>query len=261
MSRDDGPVTGPAAVLIDLDGTLTDTVDVWRDAYVRLSDELGITLPHGFWAQIVGRSLHASLHVFGHVATDDDRGDDRDDDRDATRDALLARLVDLAVDGVTAATAGSPSAWHWLPGARELLLRLRDGREADGDGPATALVTSSGRRFAAAVLATTSAGDGWPERAFDVTVCDEDVAQGKPAPDSYLRAAELLGVDPGDCLVIEDSATGVAAAEAAGMVVLAIPRAGPIDPAPGRAVRDDLIGLTHANLAALHARLRSGASA
>ena len=257
MSRDDGPVTGPAAVLIDLDGTLADTVDVWRDAYVRLADELGITLPDGFWAQIVGRSLHASLHVFGDVATDDDR----DATRDATRDVLVARLVDLAVDGVVAATAGSPGAWHWLPGARELLLTLRHGRETDGAGPATALVTSSGRRFAAAVLATTSAGDGWPERAFDVTVCDEDVAQGKPAPDGYLRAAELLGADPNQCLVIEDSATGVAAAEAAGMVVLAVPRAGAIDPAPGRAVRDDLNGLTRADLAALHARLRSGASA
>jgi beta-phosphoglucomutase-like phosphatase (HAD superfamily) len=259
MSPDDGPAIGPAAVLIDLDGTLTDTVDVWRDAYVRLADELGIALPDGFWAQIVGRSLHASLHVFGSVATDDDRGDDASATR--TRDALLARLVDLAVDGVTAATARSPGAWHWLPGARELLLTLRDGREADGDGPASALVTSSGRRFAVALLASSSAGDGWPERAFDVTVCDEDVAQGKPAPDGYLRAAELLGVDPGHCLVIEDSATGVAAAEAAGMVVLAVPRAGPIDPAPGRAVRDDLIGLTRADLAALHARLRSGASA
>ena len=259
MSPDDGPAIGPAAVLIDLDGTLTDTVDVWRDAYVRLADELGIALPDGFWAQIVGRSLHASLHVFGAMATDEDR--DHDASATRTRDALLARLVDLAVDGVAAATAGSPSAWHWLPGARELLLTLRDGREVDGDGPASALVTSSGRRFAVALLASSSAGDGWPERAFDVTVCDEDVAQGKPAPDGYLRAAELLGVDPGHCLVIEDSATGVAAAEAAGMVVLAVPRAGPIDPAPGRAVRDDLIGLTRADLAALHARLRSGASA
>ena len=257
MSHDDGSAIGPAAVLIDLDGTLADTVDVWRDAYVRLADELGITLPDGFWAQIVGRSLHASLYVFGDVATDDDRGNDRD----ATRDALLVRLVDLAVDGVTAATARSPGAWHWLPGARELLQTLRDGREADRHGPATGLVTSSGRRFAIALLASSSAGDGWPERAFDVTVYEEDVAQGKPAPDGYLRAAELLQVDPCDCLVIEDSATGIAAAEAAGMVVLAVPRAGPIEPAPGRAVRDDLIGLTRADLAALHARLRSRASA
>lgn len=256
MSQNDEPVIGPAAVLIDLDGTLADTVDVWRDAYVRLADELNITLPHGFWAQIVGRSLHASLHVFGDVATDDDRGDDRD----ATQDVLVARLVDLAVDGITATTAGTSSAWHWLPGARELLLTLRDGPEADGDGPATALVTSSGRRFAVALLASSSAGDGWPEHAFDVIVCDEDIALGKPAPDGYLRAAELLGVDPCHCLVIEDSVTGVAAAEAAGMVVLAVPRAGPIDPAPGRAVRDDLVGLTRADLAALHARLRSGAS-
>lgn len=254
MSHDGGAVSGPAAVLIDLDGTLADTVAVWRDAYVHLADELGVVLPDGFWSQIVGRSMHESLHVLGDEVTDDDAGD-------ATRDALVARLVDLAATGVAAATAGSCSGWRWLPGARELLLTLRDAREAHGDGPATALVTSSGRPFADALLASSSAGDGWPERAFDVTVCDEDVALGKPAPDGYLRAAELLGVDPCHCLVIEDSATGVAAAEAAGMVVLAVPRAGPIDPAPGRAVRDDLVGLTPADLAALHARLRSGASA
>lgn len=52
---------------------------------------------------------------------------------------------------------------------------------------------------------------------FNVLVSSEEVPQGKPAPDVFLKAAELLGVDPGDALVIEDGKAGIAAAKAAGM--------------------------------------------
>lgn len=59
-------------------------------------------------------------------------------------------------------------------------------------------------------------------RFFPVTVSSSDVKHGKPAPDIFLRAAELLGADPGACWVIEDSVAGVEAAHAAGMSVVAI---------------------------------------
>ena len=59
-------------------------------------------------------------------------------------------------------------------------------------------------------------------RFFRVVVSSEDVAHGKPAPDIFLRAAELLEVAPDECCVIEDSASGVEAALAAGMTVIAI---------------------------------------
>lgn len=59
-------------------------------------------------------------------------------------------------------------------------------------------------------------------RFFRAVVSSEDVARGKPAPDIFLRAAELLAVAPGDCCVIEDSAAGVEAGLAAGMTVIAI---------------------------------------
>ncbi|GAA0405054.1 haloacid dehalogenase [Acrocarpospora corrugata] len=54
-------------------------------------------------------------------------------------------------------------------------------------------------------------------------VADEDVTAAKPEPDAYLLAAELLGQDPAACLAVEDSATGIRAAHAAGLTVLAIP--------------------------------------
>lgn len=57
---------------------------------------------------------------------------------------------------------------------------------------------------------------------FPVVVSAQDVASGKPAPDIFLRTAELLGVAPKECCVIEDSAAGVTAARAAGMRAIAI---------------------------------------
>lgn len=57
---------------------------------------------------------------------------------------------------------------------------------------------------------------------FQAVVSSQDVQQGKPAPDIFLRAAELLQVNPASCCVIEDSAAGVEAARAAGMTVIAI---------------------------------------
>jgi beta-phosphoglucomutase-like phosphatase (HAD superfamily) len=59
--------------------------------------------------------------------------------------------------------------------------------------------------------------------AFQVTVSSEEVARGKPAPDVYLEAARRLGVPPSACVAIEDSASGIRAAHAAGMRVIAYP--------------------------------------
>jgi len=58
---------------------------------------------------------------------------------------------------------------------------------------------------------------------FDHLVSGDDVAAGKPAPDIFLRAAELAGCDPADCLVLEDSNNGIRAAHAAGMTAVMVP--------------------------------------
>jgi HAD superfamily hydrolase (TIGR01509 family) len=58
---------------------------------------------------------------------------------------------------------------------------------------------------------------------FDVLVCAEDYARGKPAPDCFLTAPERLGVEPKDCLVFEDTDMGIAAATAAGMSWVRVP--------------------------------------
>jgi len=60
---------------------------------------------------------------------------------------------------------------------------------------------------------------------FDVLVCAEDYPRGKPAPDCFLTAASRLGVEPGDCLVFEDTQMGIEAATAAGMASVRVPTA------------------------------------
>ena len=61
---------------------------------------------------------------------------------------------------------------------------------------------------------------------FDAVVCAEDYVHGKPAPDPFLEAARQIGVAPADCIVFEDSPTGIQAAEAAGMQHVFVPTAG-----------------------------------
>jgi HAD superfamily hydrolase (TIGR01509 family) len=60
---------------------------------------------------------------------------------------------------------------------------------------------------------------------FDAIVCAEDYKNGKPAPDPYLEAARRLGVPSGECLVFEDTPTGVEGARAAGMECVLVPTA------------------------------------
>lgn len=58
---------------------------------------------------------------------------------------------------------------------------------------------------------------------FDEVVTADDVSEGKPAPDIFIKAAHLLGVNPAKCLVLEDAPAGILAAQRAGMQVIAVP--------------------------------------
>lgn len=82
----------------------------------------------------------------------------------------------------------------------------------------TGLASSSGRDLIDLVVSLAGLQD-----AFTVTVSGAEVALGKPAPDVYLKAAELLGAEPRRCVAIEDSANGIRAGKNAGMRVIAVP--------------------------------------
>lgn len=79
-----------------------------------------------------------------------------------------------------------------------------------------ALATSSERKLVNIVLKRFDI-----EEVFDAVTCGDEVEQGKPAPDIFLKTAEKLGVSPGEAVVIEDSFNGIKAGKAAGMVVIA----------------------------------------
>jgi HAD superfamily hydrolase (TIGR01509 family) len=87
-----------------------------------------------------------------------------------------------------------------------------------GDRWPLAVASSSNRPLIDLVLALS----GLASR-FLASVSSEEVASGKPAADVYLAAAERIGVDPGSCVAVEDSANGLRSASAAGMRVIAIP--------------------------------------
>jgi len=95
-----------------------------------------------------------------------------------------------------------------MPGAAELISEIPDGRWC--------VVTSGTRYLASARLRF----GGLPVPKILVTA--DDVANGKPHPEPYLKGAELLGMKPGDCLVVEDAPAGIRSAHASGMKVIAL---------------------------------------
>jgi beta-phosphoglucomutase-like phosphatase (HAD superfamily) len=81
-------------------------------------------------------------------------------------------------------------------------------------------------------------------KAFDVVVAGDDVIHGKPHAEPYLKAAELLGVNPTECVAFEDSISGILSAEAAGTKAVGIPNVMMIPSREDRILWDTLEGKT-----------------
>lgn len=105
-----------------------------------------------------------------------------------------------------------------MPGLETLLRILRE--EKQNGNLKTAIGSSSNREYIEIALRTFGFADD-----FDLIVSGKDVQHGKPAPDIYQKAAHDLGINPKNCLVLEDTPAGVTAAKSAGMKVIAIPNA------------------------------------
>ncbi|MEU9333615.1 HAD family phosphatase [Streptomyces sp. NPDC048290] len=211
--------SGLQAVLLDMDGTLVDTEGFWWDVEVEVFAGLGHALDDSWRHVVVGGPMTRSAG-FLIEATGADIAL-------ADLSALLNQGFEDRID----------RALPLMPGAARLLAELAAHRVP------TALVSASHRRIIDRVL--TSLG---PQH-FTLTVAGDEVSRTKPYPDPYLFAASGLGVDPARCAVVEDTATGVAAAEAAGCQVIAVPSVAPIAPAARRTVVNSL---EEVNLAFLH---------
>ena len=124
-----------------------------------------------------------------------------------------------------------------MPGALEM------SRLINHSGLKQGLVSASPRPIVDGVLR------GMDELYFDVTVAAGDIERTKPFPDPYLHAAQLLGVDISQCLIFEDSPTGITAAVASGAFVVAIPHYLKIEEQPRLKVIPSFVNLTAADLA------------
>ncbi|GAA2048736.1 HAD family hydrolase [Williamsia deligens] len=212
----------PRAVLWDMDGTLLDSEKLWDVAMADLAAKLGVAMTHELRQSTLGNSMVDALtRLFDAAAVP---AGDRD--LDGAAQWLRDRVSELFADGIP-----------WRPGAQDLLDLV-----AGLDIP-MALVTNTERVLTDKALPTVGANR------FAVTFCGDEVPVGKPAPDLYLAAAAHLGVAPAECLVVEDSPTGSAAALAAGCPTLVVPSDAPVPSVPGRVHRDSLVGVDAAVLA------------
>lgn len=175
-----------------MDGTLIDSEPYWIDAEMNLTARFGVPWTFEDGLTLVGNPLDVSAQVLI------DRG---------VR-LTAAEVIDALV---TEVAARAESSMPWVPDARALL------DEVAGAGIPCALVTMS----------IGSLVDRFVEQAGDVfgaVVTGDQVARGKPDPEAYLLAAKRLGVDPAQCVAIEDSPVGIRAAHASGAATIAIPR-------------------------------------
>jgi len=180
------------AVLFDMDGTLVDTEGMWWQACVAVAAELDLELTEADAGHVLGRMVE---DVAGYLA------------RRAPSPPGVERIGVRLTEAFAGWISGGVTP---LPGAIRLLDELRE------EGVPAALVSASPRLIVEMVLRTVGA-----ER-FALVVAAEDTVRGKPLPDPYLRAASVLGLDPADCVAVEDSPTGLAAARAAGCLVVSV---------------------------------------
>ena len=184
------------ALVFDLDGVLTDTAHVHYRAWKRLADEIGVPFDEVANRRLKGVSRAASLDILLERAP---RAFDADE-----KAALMERKNGYYREAIASFGPGDLFA-----GAREL---LRDARDA---GLRIALASAS--RNAPELLRRLGIAN-----AFDAVVDASRIANQKPDPEIFLAAAQALGVDPGECIGIEDAAAGVAAIKSAGMAAVGI---------------------------------------
>jgi HAD superfamily hydrolase (TIGR01509 family) len=201
-----------------MDGTLVDTEPSWMAAETELVTSRGGVWTHEDALRLVGMPLLTSARILA----------------DHGVDLPLETIAERLVSSVAATVARD---LVWQPGARELLVELRDA------GVRCALVTMSYRVLAEAVVAQA------PEGVFEVVVAGDEVTHGKPHPEPYLRAATRLGVAIEDCVAVEDSPPGIGSALASGARTLAVQHIVPVEARPGLSRLATLEGVGVAEIA------------
>lgn len=184
---------GIEAVLFDLDGSLVDSMWLWRDIDIAYLGRFGIALPAGLQEDIEGMSFSETAEYFKK--------------RFQLPDSIQKIKEDwnqMAWDKYT----------YQVPlknGAREFIAYCSK------KGIRLGIATSNSRQLVENVMKVHGLLDY-----FDSIVTACDVEKGKPAPDVYLEAARQCGISPDKCMVFEDIVPGIMAGKAAGMKVCAV---------------------------------------
>jgi len=220
-----------AAVLLDFDGTLADTEPIWIESEMAAMAKIGVPWSFeqarqltGSTAEATKATLSAQMELYGVTPPMDQFYSD-----------MAHQVTDhIKADGV-----------NWLPGARELLVDL------GAHQMPCALVSVSPPHLVNAALAQ------FPADVITVAINGRMVKQGKPDPEGYCLAASRLGVDPTNCIIIEDSFVGTQAGLSAGAVVIAVPGLVELDDQPGMIKLPGLKGVDLARLREIFRQARS----
>ncbi|MBQ7794986.1 MAG: HAD family phosphatase [Lachnospiraceae bacterium] len=186
-------LTGKKAVLFDLDGTLVDSMWMWKQIDIEFLGQYGYECPDNLQKEIEGMSFSETAVYFKEQF-----------EIPLTLDEIKACWTQMSIDKYR----------YEVPlktGALEFLQYCKD------HGIRTGIATSNGRDMVDAVIESLNIGEYLQ---VITTACE--VQRGKPEPDIYLEVAKRLGVDPSECLVFEDIPAGIMAGKRAGMTVIAV---------------------------------------
>lgn len=188
------PPTGPfEAIVFDMDGTLTDTEHVWDVVRRGLAEQDGLAWPEESTTAMMGMSTAEwSRHLTEVVGIK------------GSPEQAARRTIDGMVEHYRTGV-------RLLPDASESVRRMAELMPVGIASSSPVVLIEAGIQ---------ALGIGDVVRQY---VSTEQVPRGKPAPDGYLRCAELLGADPARCLAVEDSSNGIRSALAAGMTTIAVP--------------------------------------
>ena len=181
------------AVIFDLDGSLVDSMWIWKDIDIAYLGRFGIPLPPNLQAQIEGMSFNETAHYFKeHFHIPD------------SIEEIKEEWNRMAWDKYRNEVPLKPGVYEFLTGCRERGIKL-------------GIATSNSRELVENIACTHNLHDY-----FSCIMTGCDVERGKPAPDIYLAVAKKLGVKPENCLVFEDIIPGIRAGKNAGMEVCAV---------------------------------------
>ena len=181
------------AVIFDLDGSLVDSMWIWRDIDIEYLGRFGIELPKELQTEIEGKSFSETAVYFKE------------------RFDIPDSLEQMKEDWNRMAWDKYMNEVMLKPGADVFLHHCLD------KGIKLGLATSNSRQLVEAVAKARGVG-----KEFDCIMTACEVEKGKPSPDIYLAVADKLGVEPEECLVFEDITPGIMAGKNAGMRVCAV---------------------------------------